>query len=253
MKNTLIFDLDGTLLNTLGDLHQSTNYSLKKFGFPEKSLEEVRKSVGNGLKNLIQRSLPYGTSAEVVSAVLAEMKAHYAQHFCDLTRPYDGIPELLQRLQAQGYAMAIVSNKADEMIQLLHRRFFADLIPVAVGELKNVPRKPSPELVELALHRLGVTRETAYYIGDSEVDIQTAKNAALPCLTVGWGFRSEESLLAAGAARVFHSPGELLEYLIGEGLSVPAECSDNTAKAPAFQDNEAPTDTDPCRDIHYPQ
>lgn len=209
MKKALIFDLDGTLLNTLGDLRDSTNYALKKFGFPVRTTEEIRNFIGNGLKNLMIRSLPEGAPEEVVSAVLAQMKAHYAQHPYDATVPYDGIPALLKELKDSGYPMAIVSNKADGMIQVLHQQFFAPYISVAIGELEGVPRKPDPALVKLALERLGTDGNNACYIGDSEVDILTAKNAGLPCLTVGWGFRDAEELHAAGAQRVIASPAEL--------------------------------------------
>lgn len=216
MKRALIFDLDGTLLNTLGDLRNSTNYALKKFGFPIRTTEEIRNFVGNGLKNLMKRSLPDGTPEETVSAVLAQMKAHYAQHPYDATVPYDGIPDLLKELKASGYPMAIVSNKADRMIQVLHQRFFAPYICVAIGELEGVPRKPDPALVKLALERLGVDGSNACYIGDSEVDILTAKNAGLPCLTVGWGFRDAEALRAAGAENVISSPAELRALIENE-------------------------------------
>lgn len=215
MKKALIFDLDGTLLNTLGDLRDSTNFALELFGFPTRTTEEIRNFVGNGLRNLIVRALPEGAPEETVSAVLAQMKQHYAQHPFDATVPYEGIPELLNELKASGYAMAIVSNKADAMIQMLHQRFFAPYVSVAIGELEGVPRKPDPALVRLALERLGADGSHACYIGDSEVDILTAQNAGLPCLTVGWGFRDADSLLAAGAKTVLASPAEL-KKAIGE-------------------------------------
>ena len=215
MKN-LIFDLDGTLLNTLADLHNSTNFALKKFGFPGRTAEDVRNFVGNGLRMLIVRSLPQGTNVELIDQVLAEMKAHYREHYHDMTTPYDGIFPFLREMKAQGFHMAIVSNKADPMVQLLRTLYFDDLIPVAVGEMEGVARKPAPDMVQIAMERLGCTNRHAVYIGDSEVDIETAKNAGLPCLSVGWGFRSEEDLRNAGAETVYRSPVELYDALIGK-------------------------------------
>ena len=214
MINSCIFDLDGTLLNTLADLRESTNYALKKFDFPVRSTEEIRNFVGNGLRMLIRRAVPNFADEETVDRVLAEMKAHYREHYHDGTVPYDGILPFLRKMKNCGFRMAIVSNKADPMVQLLRTLYFDDLISVAVGELEGVARKPAPDLVEIAMHRLGCTAENAVYIGDSEVDIETAKNAGLPCLSVGWGFRDEEILHNAGAKTIYHSPAELQEALM---------------------------------------
>ena len=213
MIHNLIFDLDGTLLNTLADLRDSTNYALQQFGFSERSTEEVRNFVGNGLRMLIRRAVPFETEEETVDAVLAVMKAHYREHYHDGTIPYDGILPFLRRMKKQGFRMAIVSNKADPMVQLLRTLYFDELIPVAVGELDGVPRKPAPDMVRIAMERLGCTEEHTVYIGDSEVDIETAKNAGLPCLSVGWGFRSEKDLRNAGAETVYRSPVELYDAL----------------------------------------
>ena len=214
MINSCIFDLDGTLLNTLADLRESTNYALKKFEFPERSMEEIRNFVGNGLRMLIRRAVPNFADEETVDRVLAEMKAHYREHYHDGTVPYDGILPFLRKMKNCGFRMAIVSNKADPMVQLLRTLYFDDLISVAVGELEGVARKPAPDLVKIAMHRLGCTAENAVYIGDSEVDIETAKNAGLPCMSVGWGFRDEEILHNAGAKTIYHSPAELQEALM---------------------------------------
>ena len=219
MIQNLIFDLDGTLLNTLSDLRDSTNYALKKFDFPVRSTEEIRNFVGNGLRMLIRRAVPNETDEETVDRVLAEMKAHYREHYHDGTVPYDGILPFLTEMKKRGFHMAIVSNKADPMVQLLRTLYFDDLISVAVGELEGVARKPAPDLVEIAMHRLGCTAENAVYIGDSEVDIETAKNAGLPCLSVGWGFRDEEILHNAGAKTIYHSPAELQEALMSYPLT----------------------------------
>lgn len=214
MINSCIFDLDGTLLNTLADLRESTNYALKKFDFPVRSTEEIRNFVGNGLRMLIRRAVPNFADEETVDRVLAEMKAHYREHYHDGTVPYDGILPFLRKMKNCGFRMAIVSNKADPMVQLLRTLYFDDLISVAVGELEGVARKPAPDLVKIAMHRLGCTAENAVYIGDSEVDIETAKNAGLPCMSVGWGFRDEEILHNAGAKTIYHSPAELQEALM---------------------------------------
>lgn len=219
MINSCIFDLDGTLLNTLADLRESTNYALKKFEFPERSMEEIRNFVGNGLRMLIRRAVPNFADEETVDRVLAEMKAHYREHYHDGTVPYDGILPFLRKMKNCGFRMAIVSNKADPMVQLLRTLYFDDLISVAVGELEGVARKPAPDLVEIAMQRLGCTAENAVYIGDSEVDIETAKNAGLPCLSVGWGFRDEEILHNAGAKTIYHSPAELQEALMSYPLT----------------------------------
>lgn len=215
MKKTLIFDLDGTLLDTLKDLQNSVNFALKSFNFTVKSLEEVKKSVGNGLRMLICGCLPNGSDDKTVDAVLFKMKEYYRQHCHDETKPYDGVPELLECLRAEGYHMAIVSNKAAPMARELHRVFFPQTIAVSVGETESLKRKPAPDMVFEALQQLGAEITDAIYIGDSEVDIQTAENAGLPCLCVGWGFRSEEALLAAGAKTVYHMPEELYEAIKG--------------------------------------
>lgn len=215
MKKTLIFDLDGTLLDTLKDLQNSVNFALISYNFPMKSLEEVRNSVGNGLKMLIRSCLPVKTDEATVDAVLTKMKEYYRQHCHDATKPYPGIPELLGRLYAENYRMAIVSNKAAPMARELHRVFFPQTIAVSVGETESMKRKPAPDMVFEALQQLGAEITDAIYIGDSEVDIQTAENAGLPCLCVGWGFRSEDALQKAGAKMVYHTSKELYEAIKG--------------------------------------
>ena len=213
MKTAVIFDLDGTLLNTLEDLKDSTNYALQKFRFPQKTLDEVRSFVGNGLRMLIVRAVPAGTEDAVIDAVLQTMKLHYAENYHNKTRPYDGIEALLARLKAEGYPMAIVSNKADLVVALLRKLYFDALIPVAVGETEGVLRKPAPDMVIEGLRRLGLPGAKAVYVGDSEVDLQTARNAGLPCLSVTWGFRSIQQLEEAGAQHLVHTPEELYETI----------------------------------------
>lgn len=213
MKTAVIFDLDGTLLNTLEDLKDSTNYALQKFGFPQRTLDEVRSFVGNGLRMLIVRAVPADTDDAVIDAVLKTMKLHYAENYHNNTRPYDGIEALLMRLKAEGYPMAIVSNKADLVVALLRKLYFDTLIPVAVGETEGVLRKPAPDMVIEGLRRLGLPGAKAVYVGDSEVDLQTARNVGIPCLSVTWGFRSIQQLKEAGAQHLAHTPDELYETI----------------------------------------
>lgn len=209
----LIFDLDGTLLYTLEDLKDSVNYALKKFGFPLKSLSEVQKAVGDGLKMLIFRSLPENTDSSIVDAVLAEMKAHYAEHCHDKTTPYVSIVEMLRILKSHGHKICIVSNKADSMVQVLKTVYFDDLVDLAIGESEYNQRKPAPDMVLTAMKRFG---RDAIYIGDSEVDIQTAANAGIPCYSVTWGYRSVALLKAHGAKYIFNSPLALTEAILNE-------------------------------------
>lgn len=209
-----IFDLDGTLLDTIGDLHRATNYALRKFDFPERTLTEINSFVGNGLGILIRRAVPAEASEETVQAVLKEMKAYYADHYHDLTLPYPGIIDLLKSCKDNGISMAIVSNKADPFVKNLCNLFFKDLICVALGESPEQPRKPAPNMVFSALEQLGISPEEAYYVGDSEVDILTAKNAGLPCLAVTWGFRTEDFLVDSGATTLVHDPKELLNIIL---------------------------------------
>lgn len=213
MKTAVIFDLDGTLLNTLEDLKDSTNYALQKFGFPQRTLDEVRSFVGNGLRMLIVRAVPADTDDAVIDAVLKTMKLHYAENYHNKTRPYDGIEALLMRLKDEGYPMAIVSNKADLVVALLRKLYFDTLIPVAVGETEGVLRKPAPDMVIEGLRRLGLPGAKAVYVGDSEVDLQTARNVGIPCLSVTWGFRSIQQLKEAGAQNLAHTPDELYETI----------------------------------------
>ena len=214
MRKTLLFDLDGTLLNTLEDLRDSTNFALRTYGYPERSLEEVRRFVGNGLKMLLTRAVPQGSSEVEIERALACMKAHYCENYHNKTVPYPGIPELLQRLQQAGFRMAIVSNKADPAVQLIRTLYFDGIIDVAVGESPACSKKPAPDMVLAALQRLGSTADDAIYLGDSEVDLLTAENAEIPCLSVGWGFRSAQILEDAGASKVYYTPQSLCEALL---------------------------------------
>lgn len=214
--DTVIFDLDGTLLNTLEDLTDSVNYAMEKYGFPVHTIEEVRSFVGNGAPKLIERSIPQGKENLSYEAVLAVFKEHYAAHCEDKTKPYEGVMELLAQLQEKGYRMAVVSNKFDGAVKRLCRKYFGDYLEAAIGESADVKRKPAPDTVYRALRELSCDGSRAVYVGDSEVDIQTAKNAALPCISVIWGFRTEEQLKAAGAEKrlMIRTPRELVPLLV---------------------------------------
>ena len=209
---TYIFDLDGTLLDTLGDLAASVNYAMRTHGMPEHSVDEVRLFVGNGVRRLMERAVPGGTAHPAFEAAFATFRRHYMEHSLDTTRPYEGIPELLQDLKRRGRHTAVVSNKFDAATKELCRHFFPDTIDVAVGEheAEGIRKKPAPDTVLQALSQLGVGLEGAVYVGDSDVDIQTARNSGLPCISVLWGFRNREFLLAHGAETFVSQPSELL-------------------------------------------
>lgn len=214
--DTIIFDLDGTLLNTLEDLTDSVNHAMETFGFPVHTIEEIRSFVGNGAPKLIERSIPQGTENPSYDAVLAAFKEHYAAHCEDKTNPYEGIMELLAQLKEKGYRLAVVSNKFDGAVKRLCEKYFGDYIEVAIGESADVKRKPAPDTVYRAIRELSCDASQAVYVGDSEVDIQTARNASLPCISVTWGFRTEEQLKGAGADRklMIGNPQSLLPLLL---------------------------------------
>lgn len=209
---TVIFDLDGTLLDTLEDLKNATNFALRQCGMPERTLGEIRRFVGNGVRNLMIRAVPQGEENPEFEHAFAVFKEYYGEHCNDATRAYDGIPELLQELKNGGYAMAIVSNKIDSAVQDLNHRYFPQ-VDIAIGDRENLKRKPEPDSVLLALEKLGRTREEAVYIGDSDVDLATAKNAGLPCISVLWGFRDREFLVECGATIFVERPIEITDVL----------------------------------------
>lgn len=212
MMRAVIFDLDGTLLDTLEDLKDSLNVVLDKKHLPERTLEEVRQFVGNGIHNLIERAVPEGTSGEVVEQIFLDFRKHYLAHCQDKTCAYPGIPELLEELERRGVSMAIVSNKADAAVKELAKTYFPK-VKVAIGEREGIARKPAPDSVFEAMRSLGAAGGETLYVGDSDVDIATAENAGLPCVSVTWGFRKEEFLRSLNPAYVIHQPGELLELL----------------------------------------
>lgn len=213
MYNTFIFDLDGTLLNTLDDLAASVNYALRTHGMPERTLDEVRSFVGNGVRLLMERAIPEGSANPRFEETFATFRAYYMEHSLDTTRPYDGIPEMIHALKQRGCRLAVVSNKFYAATQELIRHFFPE-ITVAIGEheAEGIRKKPAPDTVFEALRQLGVGKEKAVYVGDSDVDLQTAHNSGLPCISVLWGFRNRDFLLAHGATTFISHPEELLKY-----------------------------------------
>lgn len=209
----VVFDLDGTLLDTLEDLAAATNWALRRNGLSERSLDEIRCFVGNGVRRLVERAVPEGTDETTFEQTFADFKAYYVDHCQDRTRLYDGIPEMLSALKARGYRLAIVSNKLQAGVDELYDRYFCDTVEVAIGERPEVQRKPAPDMVLLALKELGVTTDEAVYVGDSDVDLLTARNSGLPCISVLWGFRDKPFLQANGAETFAARPSEILTLL----------------------------------------
>ncbi len=208
-KKAIVFDLDGTLLDTLIDLRDSVNAALSQNGFPERTTAEVRQFVGNGLGKLVERAIPDGKANPLCEQVLADTRKIYAQKSNDSTKPYDGIPALLHALLDKGYQLAVVSNKPDAQVKSLCKIYFPE-IPVAVGQREGFRLKPAPDSVQETIRLLACSSEDVVYVGDSEVDIQTARNAGIPCISVLWGFRSKQQLIDAGADCFAETPAEML-------------------------------------------
>lgn len=211
---TAVFDLDGTLLDTLEDLYLATNAALESHSLPRRSRDEVRMFVGNGVEMLIRRAVPSCTDEKTTLAVLADFKTTYAAICEDHTRPYDGILDMLRALREKGIRVAVVSNKFDAATKQLCQKYFGDLVEVAIGERAGVRKKPAPDTVYEALKELGMTATGAVYIGDSDVDIQTAKNCGMPCISVTWGLRDKDFLLQSGAEILVDTPEKLLGVII---------------------------------------
>ena len=209
----VVFDLDGTLLNTLEDLADATNWALRKNGMPERALEEVRQYVGNGVRKLIERAVPDGEENPLFEQTFDDFKRYYVVHCQDKTCLYDGVAEMLQALKARGFLLAIVSNKLQAGVDELYERYFKDTVAVAIGERPELQRKPAPDMVELALRELGVTKDEAVYVGDSDVDLQTARNSGLPCISVLWGFRDRKFLEAHAAETFAATPQDVVNLL----------------------------------------
>lgn len=239
MYTLAIFDLDGTILNTLDDLAASVNYALAQNNLPPRTTEEVRQFVGNGIRNLLTRSVCAAKGLGVIEGasvfpdfpsdatpsekdafsvliddVHAAFTAHYKIHCADKTRPYAGIPELLQNLRAEGVKLTVVSNKADYGVQELCAKYFPGLFDFALGEREGIKRKPEPDSIFFVMKQFGVDKAQTVYIGDSDVDIQTARNAGIDCISVTWGFRSKEFLQEHGASVIADSPDAVLKQII---------------------------------------
>ena len=209
----ILFDLDGTLLNTLDDLHNSVNRTMSAFHFPLRTREETRLAVGDGVGMLITRSIPNGQNNPKFAECLAAFRADYAEHNQVLTAPYEGIPALLTTLCEKNIRIGVVSNKFDSAVKALCADYFGQLVEVAVGEREGVRRKPHPDSLFAAMEALDVLPEDTLYVGDSETDVASAKNAGIDCLSVLWGFRDKETLLQAGAMCFVGAPKEILALI----------------------------------------
>ena len=210
--DTIIFDLDGTLLDTLEDLTSSVNYALQKCGMPLHTIEEIKNFVGNGVRVLMVKSVPCGEQNPRFEEAFSIFKEHYAIHCNDKTKAYDGVTGLLEELKSKGYALAIVSNKIDSAVQELKEKYFS-AVTVAIGDREGIKRKPEPDSVLLALKELGKTRSSAIYVGDSEVDLKTAENSQLACISVLWGFRDKEFLLQHNAKLFAEKPYDIINIV----------------------------------------
>lgn len=210
-KKAVIFDLDGTLLDTLGDLTDAVNHILTTYGFPKRSEAEVRSYLGNGARELVRLALPGAASESELDKYLEEYKAYYNAHSRIKTKPYDGVIELLRHLRECGVMTAVVSNKPDPAVGILCKEYFGDLLDMSLGDRADIERKPSAEPVKYAMKKLECDR--AIYVGDSEVDVMTAKNAGIPCVSLTWGFRDKEALEECGATRFANNSDELKEQI----------------------------------------
>ena len=209
MYNAYVFDMDGTILNTIEDLTDSTNYAMAKMGYPCYTVNDVKRFVGNGIMRLILNAVPEGTSEADINKTHAFFMEHYMIHCQDKTGPYDGIIELLKYLKEQGKKLAVVSNKADKPVKVLADEMFTGLFDIALGEKEGVNKKPARDMVDIALKELGCDISESVYIGDSEVDFKTSVNSELDCILVSWGFRDKEFLKTLGAKYLVDSPEEI--------------------------------------------
>lgn len=212
-KKAIIWDLDGTLMDTLQDLHLAVSHALAVYGMPQRTLEQTRMAVGNGVRKLMMRSIPEGEANPQFEDVFGEFRRYYVDHCRDHSGPYPGVIEALAALREMRVKMAIVSNKLQAGVDELYAEWFAPYVDVAIGERPPIPRKPAPDMVHLALDALCIQPEEAYYVGDSDVDILTAQASHLDCLSVLWGFRDEDFLLAHGATRLVASPHEIVQLM----------------------------------------
>ena len=210
----VLFDMDGTLLDTLEDLRDSTNHALAQMGYPLRGIEEIRRFIGNGAEKQIRRAVPEGTSEGKIMETLAAFRAYYQDHCQIKTKVYDGLLDVLSELKEKGVKMAVVSNKPDAAVKKLSREYFGDRLDYAIGPSDGVRCKPYPDMAEEALKALGVEKKDAVFVGDSEVDVQTGLNAGLDVIAVSWGFRSREVVIEAGASKIADNASELEKLIL---------------------------------------
>lgn len=212
--DAILLDMDGTVLNTIEDLTDAMNAALRHYDMPERSLEEVRAFVGNGARRLVEQAVPAGTPEALTEQVLDWYKPYYDAHCQIKTRPYDGIDTLLRDLREKGLRLCILSNKPDPAVKILAEKHFPGLLDLALGETAAIRRKPWPDMILACAETLGIEKERCLYVGDSEVDVLTARNAGIDCASVCWGFRTRQQLLEAGAARIFDRPESLRDWIL---------------------------------------
>ncbi len=215
MIKNVIFDLDGTLLYTLEDLTDSVNFSLKKYNYPQKTIDQIRNAVGNGVYKLCERVVPEGKNNPLYNEILETFKQNYSNNMFNKTSPYEGIIPLLHDLKSNNYKIAVVSNKFDSAVRDLCTKYFNGLIDFAAGENEQfgIKKKPAPDTVLSVMKEFGATVDDTVYVGDSEVDIQTAQNAKIPCISVTWGFKNYDFLLQNGAKIIVHAPYEIFDTI----------------------------------------
>lgn len=209
----IVFDMDGTILDTLKDLKNSMNHTLRLYNMPERTLDEIRSFVGNGIRKLIERAAVSGTPETIIEAIHKDFMKHYEVHCADFTKPYDGVNDLILELKSRGYKTAVVSNKAHDAVLDLCDQYFPALFDLALGEKPEIAKKPAADMVNLALEKLQISREKAVYIGDSDVDVATARNSNLDMIAVDWGFRTREFLVEQGAKTIVSHPEEILQLV----------------------------------------
>lgn len=211
--DTIIFDLDGTLLNSLNDLHACFNHAITSFGYPKRTLNEIKSFVGNGIKKAIERALPNQIEDSDLNKIVDYFRIYYKDHMLEYTKPYDGIIPMLKELKQKGYKIAVVSNKYDDAVKNLVKNYFGEYIDIAVGEGYGIRRKPEIDGVIEAINELNSNLKKAIYVGDSEVDIKTAKNAGIHCISVTWGYRDKDFLMSEGAEYFANLPKEIIEII----------------------------------------
>lgn len=210
---TVIFDLDGTLLNTLNDLHACFNKAIVQYGYPERSLEEIKSFVGNGINKAIERALPCKVEEQQLLEIVNFFRDYYKEHMFELTKPYNGILEILKELKSKNYKLGVVSNKYDAAVKNLCKHYFSEYIDIAIGEGNGIHKKPATDGIYKAIKELNSSIEETIYVGDSDVDILTAQNAQIPCISVLWGFRDKEFLLEHNGNLFAEKPSDIIKII----------------------------------------